>query len=212
MATSNCWQVSLNAEMGGQDVVNVFFYRGNALTDPDAADIAQSFYEQILPDIKAICTEDVEFVSIGVRDLMSTDTPYTLAVGESGTFAGTDTLPPHDACTFKLNVATNVTRPGSKRFAGLNEGVQTDGVIADAGYTSALNDLALTLAFNLFDHATGLIPWAAAVIVKRLLIGSEPEDGYRLPETVGELVTNAIVSAVPSLLVSSQISRKREAG
>lgn len=204
MSTSNIWEVTLNSEMAGQDIANVFFYRGNALTDPDAADVAESFYEQILPDIKVCCTGDVEFVSITVRDLMSSDTPYTFAVGESGTFVGADSLPPHDAMSFKLNVASNATRPGAKRFPGIYEGAQADGIIADGTLEAALNDLAITLAFNLFDATTGLIPWATAVVVKRIL-----DDGvYRLPTSIGEAVTNLIISAVPNLIVSSQVSRK----
>lgn len=205
MATSNVWEVTLNMEASGQRIACIFFYRGNAVTSPTAADIAQSFHEQILPDIEAVAVDDVFYDSIGVRDIMGTDTAVLRPVGENGQIGAGDMLPPHDAYGFKLDVATTLTRPGSKRIPGVYETAVVDGVITSAPLISLLNDLALTLAFNLFDHVTGLIPWAAAVIVKRILVG----DGiYRLPESIGELVTNPVTTATPNLNVSTQVSRK----
>lgn len=198
------WQIELLAELYDQSIENIFHYRGNALTSPDAIDIAEAFYDQILPDIQAITATDVFFTEIRVHDLMASDSPAIWTVGENGASSADQSLPPFNAFGFTLNVGSTVTRPGHKRFAGVVESDQNDGVVTAAGTIAAGAALATTLAFNLFDTATGLIPWAAGVIVKRIL----DDDSYRLPTSVGELVTNAIVDAAMSLIVSSQNSRK----
>lgn len=207
MGANNVWEITLNSELADQACANVFYYRGNALTSPEAEDIAQSFEEQILPDILAATAADVFFTGLTVRDLLADDTPVFYPLGVSGDQSGADTLPAHDAFGFTMNVVTNLTRPGGKRFPGVLENTQVDGVVTDGSVIAVLNDLALTLAFNLFDHATGLVPWAAAVIVKRILDG----DSYRLPEVLGELVTNAVSSVSPSLIITSQTSRRQRA-
>lgn len=204
MATANIWEITLHSELFDQECANVFFYRGNALTSPDAAAIAESFEDQILPDIRAVTSADVFFEGVTVRDILATDTPHYRAIGLAGNNGPADTLPAHDAYSFLLQVGSNLTRPGHKRFPGVFETIVTDGVVTDGTVIADLQSLATTLAFNLFDYTTGLIPWAAAVVVKRILDG----DNYRLPTTVGEAVTNLIVDAIPSLIVSTQNSRK----
>ena len=103
-----------------------------------------------------------------------------------------------------MNVATSDTRPGSKRFGGVDEAQITDGVVTDAGTITGMNDLADQLADQLVDTTLGLVAWGVPVIVKRILDG----DTYRLPTSLGELVTNTIIGAAASLIVSSQNSRK----
>lgn len=205
MATSNLWEITLNMEMAEQRCACVWFYRGNAITTPDSIDIAEAFGEQIVPLISDLVFNDVFFDNVSVRDILSEETAVEYPLGFSGAGGAGESLPPHDAYGFTFGVSTNVTRPGSKRIPGVSETSQVDGVITNATLITALNILADAMEGNLFDVATGLIAWAAPVIVKRILVEAGK---YRLPATVGETVTNPVTTAIPNLTVSSQTSRK----
>lgn len=208
MSASDVWEVTFQGELLGQDCDNVFFYRGVDISTPDEAAIADAMYEQIWPLVQDVVSLDYTLNSIDVRHLFSGASPFSLPVGEAGTRGGGQSLGSFEALSMVLGVETNATRPGSKRFGGMDETFISDGLIVDGALISSINTLADGLADALVDTSAGIIVWALPVVVKRIL-----EDGvYRLPTSLGELVTNLIVSAFAHLIVSSQNSRKQPFG
>lgn len=204
MSTSDCWEVTMKGTLLSNDCDNVFFYRGVAGTDPPEDDIAQAFYEQCWPLIQDVVSSDYTLDAIEVRHLFSGASAYLLPVAENGQGGSGATMGSFEAYSITLGVGTNSTRPGSKRFGGVEESLVHDGVVSDATAITDLNDIADQMSEPLIDTALGIVEWAVPVIVKRILDGSS----YRLPTSLGELVTNLITSAAASLLISTQNSRK----
>lgn len=204
MSASDVWEVTLHGELYGQVCDNVFYYQGVALTDVDEAAIADAAYEQLWALIKVPLITDYTLNTIEVRHLFSGASPFLLPVGEAGAgFAGQG-LGSFESFGFTLGVATNATRPGSKRIPGVAEASVDDGVVTDGGTITALQDMATQFSTDFVDTALGIVTWAVPIIVKRILDG----DTYRLPTTLAEFVGNAIVDAAASLIVTTQNSRK----
>lgn len=208
MSANKVFEAVLRSRVLGQEALNVFFFRGTDLADVDATQISGAFIEQLYPPIALIAPDDVYFETLAVRDIFGTASPYITTIAEAGGAGSRDVMPPFNALSFVLNVATNLTRPGHKRFGGVYEVAQTDGIITDSGLITDLNDLAEQLATPLKDLTLGIVDWGIPIVVGRIF----DNGNYRLPSSVGELIANVIVNAAVSLVVSSQISRKAPPG
>lgn len=207
MATNDLWEIVLRSTVQEQTCLNVWHYRGVNLIDPTADQVAEAFKEQVFDILIGITPNDVFFETLTVHNIFDTASPFILTLAESNPSTAS-ILPTFNAYSFIMNVATNLTRPGHKRVAGVFEEAQVDGVITDASTITNLNDTAAAFEAPLIDTLTHLVTWAVPVIVKRILDG----DSYRMPTSVGELVTNAVVSVAADLLISSQVSRKARVG
>lgn len=204
MSTSNVFEITMHGELFEQECENVFFYRGVSGSDPTFAEVADAFYDQIWSLVQLMVSTDYTLNTIEVRNILGSASPHIQPIVEAGLNGAGDTFGSMAAFGFTLGVATSDTRPGSKRFAGVDEAVVTDGVVTDAGTITGLNDISDALNDVLVDVATGLVTLGVPVIVKRILDSGV----YRLPTSLGELVTNLVTSAVAHLIVTTQNSRK----
>lgn len=112
------------------------------------------------------------------------------------------------AVSFDLNGDNPAVKNGKKRFAGLNEGQQVDGVITESSTITRLGQLADALETpvtvgtviqnNVFIH----------VIVKRIRSGGPGAYTYRLPDNALEATLSAVIVAAFNALITTQISRK----
>lgn len=207
------FELRLSYKYEDQVMNNVFFYDYRNLIDnlgtPHSQIIAELWHEQIFPSIKTMFPTQVVFSDISVRCLVDEDDAYELPVGETGAATWADRLPRHDTVNFTLNGEYKRTRKGRKAIGIFNESVVTNGVISFGSQIANCTTVALNLARPLTTSFIFTQNTYYPVIVKRVKEGTAPEITYRLPTARGEVILNTIVSAMFSLLMSTQNTRKR---
>lgn len=143
---------------GPTEIQNVFYYSDPSATPSDPIDIATSFWQHVktqwrawLPSgystwfLKVRCEN--HFVPYAFADY------YIPAAEQAGSRSGTgDLVTPFLSGSIKLVVASRVTRPGSKRIAGMQEGDFAGNYLAAATVT-----LLQTLADKFADTFTTTI-------------------------------------------------------
>lgn len=197
-------KISIRGRFQNQLFQNVQWYvtDGAAFLTADAVGVGEAYWN----DIKTVWRAAMQTNSLLVTEsiLVSEEGPtgafgeYAIPTGErqgtrssgSGGF-----LPSFNAAAVRLTVATRTTRPGQKRFVGVTEGDNADGVLW-ADYVTLINDLAVKFSEPIVlgaPVATGVL----TPIVARLSADGSEVLAYQ--EVTG-FVTNGNVS--------SQVSRK----
>ena len=204
-SVGDIFEVVDTAEMNGQKLLNVYFYRaqGVSVTDNDSASVVTAFIDTVLPDIVAFQEEQVVHTSIKARNLFDDSDAHEELISVAGGNTGHEVLGTFEAVGYRLVGNNAAVRSGAKRYPGIGEYAVTDGVISDEGIIAILNTLAATLFADLpwgLLAAEILIP----VIVQRIKVGSE----YTLPTNQGEAVYSHVTDTLWSPIVTSQVSRK----
>lgn len=203
MANLDVYQVVDKSLYDGQNCLNVYFYQArNVLGAPDAIDMADAYEGQLLPLVVAAQSADVLHTELRVTNLFNPSDIHVRAISEAG--AGStalDRLPIFDSVGYRLVGDNGAVRNGSKRYTGVVEAAQTDGVLSDAGWIGNYDNLADGLSETLLF---GVIEQFVPVIVKRLLVGGE----YLLPDVLGDAVLSSVIDAIFSTIITSQVSRK----
>lgn len=150
----------------GQTVLNVYFYRVTSITglDDTYLDVLGGWFkDNVVSPVAALQSASVshtelflENLSNGV-DILTYDDGFPIAGEASG-----DALPPYASYGFQLLRESRTTRNGYKRFAGVTEANQDDGIYTGGG--TAITDVEDALAA---DVVIGLATVAEPVIVKR---------------------------------------------
>lgn len=184
---------------------NVFYYKEvvEDVTLNHSAQLAAEFEANVDPLIRAIQADIVSTININVENIIpSADNTYLAYT--PGTRAGAETagaLPPYVNWAFIYNRNNSAVRNGAKRFWGVTEAAQEDG-IAVAGMTTAINALAARLALTL--GTTG----STSLYQPRIFRAGRPS------KTIPEKIIPAMaqndfdVASVSYRQISSQNSRK----
>lgn len=196
----------------GQEVFNVYFYEVGEIFVSTSATVAQvlaeGFISQILPVISNPQSIQLTHSEISVRNLYDPADQFTVSIAVPGLTSAPDVLPIFNAVGFQLSGETAAVKKGAKRLAGVPESAQTDGVITDTSYITALGNVGTAIAqpvqVGLILPSDVFFP----VIVKRERSGVSGSYTYTLPSARGVGVKTRIISALFNVLVSSQISRK----
>lgn len=203
-AVGDLYQIVDAQRIDSQVALNVFFYRRTAavLVGSPAQQVADAFDASVLPAILAIQDQGVVHEEIRVTNLYDPTDVYIKLISEAGDLSTTGPASPFDAIGFRLVQDNGAIRNGSKRFAGVEDGMSSAGVITDATTISALIALGVALisGVDIGIVANAILP----VIVKRILDGTT----YRLPTNSGEGVYGNITDALYNVDVTSQVSRK----
>jgi len=133
--------------------------------------------------------------------------PNDFSVGSVGPASGLRTgqaCAPFDAIAFFSERNTRAIRRGQKRFMGVSEDDQNNGVLVGSGLSNA-GDMAEALGDQL---ATGSpIQRFNPVVVKRILYQVDGKDRYRLPENEAEAEYTLAVGWDYKSTLSHQVSR-----
>jgi len=151
------WDLLLTGTMQGQTVLNHFWYGTTELGLPwggAPADVATDFVNIVLPSLLAITSSKVTYTAIDVSEHVSGFAVATLPLtsGNQGTRGG-DALPSFNSWGFRSQRFSRGVPRAHKRFAGVAEPDQFDGVINPALVTAA-NTLAAKLG-AIFDSGNG---------------------------------------------------------
>lgn len=208
MALNTIYMLRLRQLWGaaGKPQENVFFYDHTAGTGV-AIDLAQTFENQILPLINAIQSDAIVNNSLTIINLGDLADFIDYPLTDGGDYSG-ESLPPYAAVGYTMKLSTRAVRNGSKRFSGIVESVQSNGVITDATFITKQNALKSELALELTDVADTYLP----VVIKRVkepVVGTVPlKYTYRLPTTDGELTVGEVVTVLTSVNLTHQVSRE----
>jgi len=147
------YRLTFIQSFGGQECINVFYYRDVTATTFLPVNVAQGWWDAIKATWRALQPTSSSFLNLRVEcEALFGAHPfgiYTIPVGEQQGLraAATEWMPIFNAYTIKLDVGTRLTRPGSKRIAGLMEGDQSTGQLV-AGTLTLLQNLANVLDNN----------------------------------------------------------------
>lgn len=154
MALNDIYRVKLTQAYGasGQQSLNVFYYRQTFEATPsgNAPVLLIEFRDNVDTLIRDCQTALISTLQIAVENIVpGTDNAYeSFALN---TRVGThlaETLPPFVAYAFRLNRTSSAVRNGQKRFWGVPEPHQVDGIINATGLTF-VQPLATRLALAL---------------------------------------------------------------
>src|SRR6185436_3891596 len=115
-----------------QEVLNVYFYRVTSITGLGTGYLdlmGAAFADLVVDPVAALQASDVSHSELFLENLsngidINTFTTGFPVVGA----AGSDSLPPYASYGFQLIREDRTTRNGYKRFAGVTEANQTDGI------------------------------------------------------------------------------------
>lgn len=203
MANLDIYQVIDRQDNNGQECLNVYFFRRDSVvgTGTDAQALWVAFYDNVLPAIQPVQNTSVIHNNLTVRNLFDDEDAWDEDISVAGTVTNADEMPIFNAINVTLSHDNPSIRPGSKRYTGLDELWNVNGVLSGATPIAAYTTLTDQLASPLPE---GVIDTWFPVVVQRIL-----EAGvYRLPTTIEEAVFGGIIAAVFNTLISSQNSRK----
>lgn len=192
------YRLTVFMQQSGQEIVNVFYFRDTAVSAFDPVDVAQGFWDNVKAAWRGwiASAHGAYFVRVEC-EFLSGAHPFGVYAIPAGEQAGTrvvsgDPMPTTLAAVIKLNVATRVTRPGSKRMSGLWEAdVTTLNLVA--GVVTLLQTLATAFA-------DPFVPTGEAINVTPVVVG------YPTPFDPSVRVQD-IVSGTASPYVGHQVSR-----
>lgn len=205
--------VTLFSTFRSQQLVNTFTYvqrEAEPVGKTNAEALADGFELEFLAvDGNALrnawISDQVDYQSLRVQNLFSPVDYYELSFA-SGTDGGAtgDALPNYVSYSYRTQWLGGVVRRGFKRFAGVPETVNENGVIAAAAVTT-LQALEGSLESDIEESGSIYRP----CIVKRIpYVTSGGSDAYRLPENAGEAVFVEGLTWQLQLNLTTQNSRK----
>lgn len=159
MAIGDLYEVKFRQTWGaaGKNLLNVFHYR-QTFGDGGAEELATAtnFY---LSSKIAMCLSTQ--VKILWWEIINLDNPADYGIfdvsANEGVIVG-DALPPYVCFSFRLNRSTRAVRNGQKRFAGVAEDVQANGIVTNGTQLTVLGELAVALG-GMIDEDAGANVW-----------------------------------------------------
>jgi len=199
IAVGDIAQFSVTGDIMNQTWTNVYTYKvvvwPGSVTGEQAG---EAFWDHIKTVYRALLPVGwaSAFTSVTVRDLSNTAGDYAVYGIPTAERAGTranpsgNILPPFLAVGVRLNVASRVTRPGQKRFAGMYE-VDSDGDTVNATFASLVEDIMDVMVGPIVLGAPAATVSLDSIVVKRSPVdGSVLADQYVTSYTVNNQITS----------------------
>jgi hypothetical protein len=203
-ADGDLYQIVDVQRLDNQVCLNVYFYKRNApvLVGNPAQQVADAFDASVIPAIADVQSPSLVHEELRVQNLFDASDSYTKLISEAGTGSASDTATPFDALGLRLVQDNGAIRNGSKRLAGVTDGMASQGILNDSATITALiaAGVAMVAGVDIGIVANAITP----VIIQRILDAGR----YRLPANSGEAVYGNITDALYNVDVTSQVSRK----
>lgn len=186
------------------EVNNIFHYQctagGGATLDEFAAGLWHDLAAVLLPRTNdSVTYESVEARIVDTDDALVNSELFIITAPNGLGADGGDALPPTDTWTFKLLRPDGTFRHGFKRFAGVSEAAQTDG-LPTSGVISSLAAIAAMLASPVTAYTiVGGVPTApvAGSSMEPAIFQRHINGDVISPMNIG-IVTNAVFSRIGS--------------
>lgn len=197
-------EISVSGDVFSNQVMNVWQYEvTNTMATITAEHVAEAWWNHVKDNYRAVPTSTYTglFRNVFVRELNtptgaygSYGIPASERAGTRSPGSSSDILPIFNAVGVRLNVGTRATRPGQKRFCGLNEDDQSSGSLQTAVSTAVG-----TLMDQMIESMTLGAPAATMVLMPIVC----------RKDVLGNVVAHqAITSYSLKSAVTSQVSRK----
>lgn len=215
MAQNDVYELVDRQTYLGVDVYNVYHILmvGNVTPDvtPFPVRIANAFRTSFMTQIAALQSNALTHVEIAVRNLFNVNEAGSVLISDTGSRSlpvGGDYLPAWTACSLSFDTFQASFNKSSKRYAGLFEGDQSQGVLNNPSIVGGLVTLAnaLVTGFNLSGTGTPL--QMRFCTVKRVKEVTVKGTTYRLPASLEEAEISLWNSARVPVLLKTQDSRK----
>lgn len=193
--TAGHYNVILKGDWNGnQDIVNSFYFtvdlNGGVLVgdDDELFNVGMRMWDNIKAELRAITGASVKYRVVEVFKSDGVDLGnsgfYTIPSGEVDGLVAAQALPPNAAWTFQYSRPSAEFRHGYKRFAGVTEPDQEQGLI-DAGAVARVNALAVKLRATVNLTAGVTPPFMTPALVQREKNGVPVDpDVWYTPATV----------------------------
>jgi len=123
----NNFELKFRSKMYGQNLLNIFYYEQTAGGAFGADLLRAAFNQNILLPLRAVCSDQWKPYDIQVQNL-DNGIDFALQMYAGTGNVGADGLPSHDAWSFTYVNIDHFYRSGGKRFGGVSESSQTNGV------------------------------------------------------------------------------------
>lgn len=197
MAIGDIWELTLRGTYQGQEILNVFGYVETVALGGDVAgaDVAKWLWDTIGTDLLAMTVDGVEYGQVDALQVTGGVAigSYTIASGSGDrTVEG---LPSFATFSFRYNRASQASRHGYKRFAGVSE----DWVSGNTNSFPSVqtNALIAALESDIFDSSSVLDGRLEPCIISRVVNGQERPVPLAFP-----------VSSIVFIGVTTQNTRK----
>ena len=139
MAIGDVYKFELIGTHLGQQTINVFHYvRDGVSGAPDPDDFADAFMAMFSPDVNSLLSNQALFNTLHIQDVNISGFDFVRnGLAEHGGLSSTDDLPPFCAFGFLMQRTNRNTFHGHKRFGGVPESLQDDGVANGTAITLA---------------------------------------------------------------------------
>lgn len=166
-------RVTVNQELAGVDIKNVFFYLIEVLVAGSTLlDVLADFRDNVWTFIRALQVSDIETLTLVGENLTNGIDIDSLTIGANGTDAtGGSVQPSYVAAGYRFNVLDKTTRPGGKRFAGIGESRVIENAYNPDATANTIAIGALAYTFPIIGVPTGTGD-AIPIVVGRNLDGS----------------------------------------
>jgi len=130
VAVGDIFKVTLGGTFQQQLCLNVFHYvRDGVGSVPDLADFAAAFKSDVVEIVAGMVSNQFVWNRLDIQDVNISGPEYhELGSFQNGGLTSTDDLPSFCAWSFLMQRTQRVTFHGHKRFAGVPESLQDDGV------------------------------------------------------------------------------------
>ena len=192
-------RITAYSRYANQTCLNTYVYATTEFFDVEGLNAFLDAWKLTVVDqVRFIQSNAVNYFLYRIEELdVEAGAYYQEGGNEQGAVSG-ESLPPFNSWTYRLNVATRLTRPGRKAFVGVAESSISGLGEPITGFLPTLNTAGLALIADVFQSGN----LVASPVIATL--------GYLVPNgPLSVLKSQPIVNASPAIM-STQNSRKIE--
>lgn len=173
MAIGDIWELTLRGSLFSQEILNVFHYEETTGlgVDVDGSDVASWFWDTCGDALKTLVSSQVTYSQVDALQVTGGVGIGSFVISSGAGGGAGDCLPSFIAYSFRYNRASQASRHGYKRFAGVLEGVGSGNSYSPDAPTLAATINALES--DIFDDTTVLDGRLQPVILSRVVNGAE---------------------------------------
>ena len=141
----------------GQEVINRYWYLLDNLSPPVLNSLASDFSNTVIGDVIGFQNEALTHLDLTIINHSNPASFGLFSINLDGLLVGTDLLPPFCALGVRLNRTSRELRNGQKRYAGIRETAQVDGIF-DSGFLAGVAANVAGLTATLTESIRNYVP------------------------------------------------------
>jgi len=155
LAVGDVYEILLGGHLFGQECLNVFHYMKNTGTgEPSLETFLSVFKPEVVEEVAAMVSNQFTWDRLRIKDVnINGGEREELGPFQTGGLTSAEDLPPFCAWSFLMQRFNRLTFHGHKRFAGVPEALQDDGIPVSTAVTLAVDvSAALSATLTIGSH------------------------------------------------------------